>query len=354
MTARFGRAVVGLVIAVLFLLTPSTTPAQTAAQTVAVATTTIDLATTGDDQSLPEFLVEDLAHDRFGGLGRVLGLVGTTVMVGFLVFAVSAFRGTRRETVELISVARAGGICVGLGALIELLGRTGLEGVSLSDVFGTSFGSALMMRVAGGTLACSGLVPTVPNAAKPNRAVRWAPDRRSYLGLGGVALVVLSYCFDGHTVTQGFRPVHAVLDATHVIAGSTWVGGVVAMAVVMWRRYRSGRSVGALGLVMRFSSVAIVALGFVAFAGAIMAWMVLDSFGDLTSTPWGRVLLLKIAVVVAAAGVGAFNHFRMLPMLEHAPHDSDVIARVRSMVTAEAILLLFVVVVTATLVSLAA
>jgi copper transport protein len=97
-----------------------------------------------------------------------------------------------------------------------------------------------------------------------------------------------------------------------------------------------------------------VALGSVAFAGAIMAWMVLDSFGDLTSTPWGRVLLLKIVAVAVAAGLGAFNHFRMLPMLEHAPHDSDVIARVRSMVTAEAILLLFVVVVTATLVSLAA
>lgn len=139
-----------------------------------------------------------------------------------------------------------------------------------------------------------------------------------------------------------------------MIAGSTWVGGVVAMAVVMRRRHRSGRSVGALGLVMRFSSVAIVALGSVAVAGAIMAWMVLASFDDFTSTPWGRVMLLKIATVAAAAGVGAFNHFRMLPMLEHAPHDSDVIARVRSMVTAEAILLLFAVVVTATLVSLAA
>ena len=53
--------------------------------------------------------------------------------------------------------------------------------------------------------------------------------------------------------------------------GFTLIEVVVAMAVVLWSRYRHSRPTDALGLVVRFSSVASVALAAVVVAGVIMA-----------------------------------------------------------------------------------
>jgi copper transport protein len=109
----------------------------------------------------------------------------------------------------------------------------------------------------------------------------------------------------------------------------------------------------ALDLLLRFSPIATVALAAVAAAGMLMAVFVLDSFGELTGTSWGQILLLKTAAVGLAAMGGAYNHFRLIPSLEAAPGDEEVLAEVRSTITAEAIMLAFVVVVTAWLVAAA-
>lgn len=84
-----------------------------------------------------------------------------------------------------------------------------------------------------------------------------------------------------------------------------------------------------------------------------MAWLVLDSFGELTGTPWGQILLLKTAAVGLAMIGGAYNHFRLLPELEADPESPELLAELRSTVTAEAIMLAFVVIVTAWLVAAA-
>jgi copper transport protein len=197
-------------------------------------------------------------------------------------------------------------------------------------------------------------VETVGVSEAPAPAVRqWSPDRSSWLAFVGVALAVASFWFDGHTVSEGFRPVHALANSVHVVAGSVWVGGVVAMAAVIWLRHRRDHPSGALELVVRFSSVASVALGAVVVAGLIMAVSILDSFGELTSTEWGQTLLLKTAAAGIAMLAGAYNHFRLMPALERHPDDAELHRTVRSVVTAEAIMLGFVVVVTAWLVAAA-
>jgi len=152
---------------------------------------------------------------------------------------------------------------------------------------------------------------------------------------------------------MGFRVLHAFANSVHVIAGSVWVGGVVTMAILLWSRHRAGRPSDALGLVVRFSAGASVALGAVVAAGLVMAIAILDSFGELTSTQWGQTFLLKTAAASIAMAAGAYNHFVLLPALERDPDDELMHRSVRSTVTAEAIMLGFVVVVTAWLVAAA-
>lgn len=182
---------------------------------------------------------------------------------------------------------------------------------------------------------------------------QWVVDRSSSAAFVGVVVALISFWFDGHTVSKGLRPLHAVVNSVHVVAGSVWLGGVVAMAVVLWTRHRAGLAPRALEMVVRFSGIATVALGAVIAAGGMMAFLVLDSVGELFSTQWGQVLLLKSAAAALAMAGGAYNHFRLLPALEADPDDPELVGHLRSAVTSEAILLCFVIVVTASLVAAA-
>lgn len=182
---------------------------------------------------------------------------------------------------------------------------------------------------------------------------RWVADRTSIVAYVGAAVAIISFWFDGHTVSKGFRPLHAVVNTVHVTAGAVWIGGVVAMAVVLWTRHRAGIAPRALEMVVRFSGIAAASLAAVLAAGGLMAFIVLDSLGELFSTEWGKVLLLKSAAVGLALVGGAYNHFRVLPHLEAHPDDPQMVVRLRSVVTSEAIVLGFVIVITASLVAAA-
>ena len=192
-----------------------------------------------------------------------------------------------------------------------------------------------------------------PDPAESPVIRQWVPDRSSSAAYVGVAVAIISFWFDGHTVSKGFRPLHALANSLHVIAGSVWLGGVVAMAVVLWSRHRAGLAPRAHEMVVRFSGIATIALGAVIAAGGIMAFLVLDSVGELFSTQWGQVLLLKSTAAGLAMVGGAYNHFWLLPALETDPDDPTLVAHLRSAVTAEAIMLGFVIVVTASLVAAA-
>jgi copper transport protein len=196
-------------------------------------------------------------------------------------------------------------------------------------------------------------VDTQRASSTASDSMRWVPDARSWPALVGVAAIVVSFWFDGHTVSKGFRPLHAAVNSVHVLAGAVWVGGVVAIAALSWMRFRRRDPQRGVEMVLRFSTIASIALAGVLVAGSVMAVLVLDSVSELTGTEWGQILLLKSAAVGLALAGGAYNHFRLLPALEADPTSEERHGELRATVTAEAIMLVFVVVVTAWLVAAA-
>jgi copper transport protein len=291
-------------------------------------------------------------------------------VLGGIGFMATTLRGSRSEIRTGLNVVGGLGLVVAVGALLELVGLVQAGGTSLGSL-ADSPGLGMTLRLLGGLTVAGGIIaigeadrwtPTQslssavlearPRAALQKRddSVRWYPQS-SVATLIGAAAIVISFWFDGHTVSKGPRVFHVLFNSVHVVAGSVWAGGVVSMAAVAWWRYRQGRPTRATELIVRFSSVATVALVAVGVAGTVMAVFVLDSFGELTGTEWGQILLLKTAAVAIAAAGGAYNHFRLLPALEAAPDDEELAAELRTTVTAEAIMLGFVIIVTAWLVS---
>lgn len=310
---------------------------------------------------LDDFLNESSSSDT-GELLQRIGLFGSlfgvTLVVGLLVFLAVVHRGRRSEVAVILRVVAIAGGATVVGASIELAGVASIGDVSWLDALTDDTGSAPMVRLLGGVLVVLGLFDhTVPvdetvgiatvidDESGPD--VRWVPASPSAFGVVGAALGVVSFWFDGHTVTRGPRVIHAVVDLAHVTAGGVWFGGIVGLCVVALLR----RGEPIAPLVVRFSSIASVALIVVALAGSLMAVMIVDGLGDFTGTEWGRVLLVKVAAVAVAALVGGYNHFVVVPALEAASSNDAMATRARVTIGIEAVLLSVVVAVTVLLTS---
>ncbi len=391
---------------------------QSAAELEGGTLTTDALDTSRDRVELNEFLSAGEgatnAAERFGALGRAIGLLGVALAVGALVFAATVLRGTRGDIHFVLLWVRRGGLVVMVGALVELVAQLAVESGGdwqqafapsiVTNVLWGSFGVAVGLRLLGGralvllpdthvaravdapdrvialrefaAVASRELVgasmhgpppgalskgdvpesPEIIRGAEPFVHVddhAWVPTTDSLAAFLGAAALVGSYVFDGHTVTKGDRGFTGLLDIVHVGAGAVWVGGVAMLAAVLWRRQRDGRELRSLQLALRFSVVASIALVAVGGAGLALAITILDSPGELWSTPWGRILVAKMAIVGVAAAMGGYNHKVLIPQMAARPHNVGLEGQFRRAVTTEGMILAAVLVVTAILVGAA-
>lgn len=102
---------------------------------------------------------------------------------------------------------------------------------------------------------------------------------------------------------------------------------------------------------MRFSVIATFSVVAAGLAGLALSILVLDSISGVWTTPWGRLLVVKVVLVAAAAVGGAYNHRVVLPALSRDHEHQPTIERFRSVVTFEAATLIAVAIVTAFLVA---
>ncbi len=286
---------------------------------------------------IDDFLNESTSSTDTGELLQRIGLFGSlygaTLAAGLIVFLATAHRGRHHEVAVILRVIGGAGAVLLVGAVIEVAGVATIGDIGWAAALTDSTGSAPMMRLLGGLLILLGLfdqtVPIGPRADggvdDGTTPVRWVPTSASAFGFVGAALGVVSFWFDGHTVSKGPRVVHSIVNLAHVSAGSIWFGGIVGLIIV--GLLRRPTRVSTAPVIIRFSSIATVALIVVAVAGALMTLFVIDGFGDLTGTDWGRLLLLKTAAVGVAVAIGAYNHFVVVPALDRSGDDADMTKR---------------------------
>ena len=326
------------------------------------------------------------------GLARWLCFAGILVSVGALIVVVTTLVGSAGDIRLAEQVVRvAAGLTV-LGALIEggcLLWESGAQvplspaaaiGLRLLSGLAMLLTLSLVPRSAGGRRSHD--VPTLPG---PDGGRYGATADRRELALNGPGgqrsgrsthllltppvrtgrvrgvpahpvmsaatclVMLLSFVFDGHTVSVGPRLVTAAADLAHTAAAAVWVGGVVLLAVLLLVRARAGVPTGAGELAVRFSVPATAAVVVAGAAGTVLALLIIDSPEDLVSTPWGRVMLLKLGLVAAVATMGYVNNRYALPALDAwRPGTARLLRRT---VAAEASVMIVVLLVTAVLVA---
>jgi copper transport protein len=289
---------------------------------------------------------------------RLLVTAGAMLALGGLAALLTTIRGSGGDLRAVLAWVRAAGAAVALGGLLRL-GVLVATGLPLSELWGTPLAVASLMRVVGGLALLLGLSAGVAqrggrrsrHASAEGAGSQWLVSARSVVGLVGAGLVLLSFWFDGHTVSQGPWVLHAAVNAVHVGAAAVWSGGVLVLTALVWRRRRRGEPQDGAWLVGRFSRIAGSALAAVVLAGAALALIVLDSPAELWGSSWGRVLLAKTAVVGVAAALGGVVHLRLRPALAAEPDDPGLGHRVQRSFTAEAVAFVVVIVLTSWLVA---
>ena len=308
-------------------------------------------------------------------VASIINVLGAVIAIGGGVFAALALRGDRSDVRSVLFWIRRGGALLMVGAVLDGLthvaeyagGWSGMwSPTSLRDALWTSAGLAIALGLLGGALITTrtSLATTTAQAphsrsrnheATAHRRLPHTTDHTWDVGaaigaLVGIALVAASFMFDGHTVSEGPRWLHAVVNLVHVVAAATWAGGVAMLAYVIWRRRHRAVDTHIYRLAARFSVIATGALVMAGLAGVALSVVILDSLSELWSTDWGRLLALKVGLVVIAATGGGYNHRVVVPALDRAPTDRAIIDRFRLVVSLEALALLAVAVVTALLI----
>jgi copper transport protein len=111
-----------------------------------------------------------------------------------------------------------------------------------------------------------------------------------------------------------------VMNHVHVLAVSTWVGGIATLALLATVHRRLTPHAGALWgqIWSRFSILALTAVGCMVVSGSWLAWKYVGSIGDLFTTEFGRLLLLKVSLVATMVAIGGVNEMLLMPRIAKA------------------------------------
>ena len=253
------------------------------------------------------------------GVVRAVGYTGLLVAAGIAAFTVLFLprdRSADRARTRLRPVARvaAGVAGLGWGPAVPMVALYQL-GLPASAITEGSTWSALApaeyavpaVVVAGTALA----VGALPASAVPSRT-------RAALVLAGSALAVAAPAFTGHTRAATPEALVVGVDVLHLAAGTVWLGGLVAITLVLGDLARGDAGAVVLG---RFSTCAAGLLAVLVVAGTFLAWRIAGSWAALLDSGYGALLLVKVLAALVAVAIAAWNRYVLMPRLRtaHAP-----------------------------------
>lgn len=176
-----------------------------------------------------------------------------------------------------------------------------LDPALLRDVLGTRYGLASAARI--GLLAAA--VPLIlamlrrPELVRPG-GPRWLVPLACLLGAGLLVTPGLA----GHAGSGGLVPLGVAADLLHLAAISVWLGGLVILVTCVLPQPEPAEL---RQVVPRFSELAFDAVVVVVISGLFQAWRQVGGLSALTATPYGRLLLAKVAVVAVLVGFGVVS-----------------------------------------------
>ncbi|MEU6310310.1 copper resistance protein CopC [Streptomyces sp. NPDC047014] len=282
------------------------------------------------------------------GIARYAAYAGFTVLVGGAAFILLCWRRGAAERPLQKLVVRAW-VTLTAATLVMLMLRTPYTGSGrfgdafdldgLRAVLETKTGASLVSRLlllGAAALFLAVLFGVYARRFQETEADGGAEEAKETgdltfgLVIGGAVVsggIAATWALAEHAST-GIQPGIAMpADVLHLMAVATWLGGLAALLVALYKVPGIERAA-----VRRFSTVAFVSVAVLAVTGVYQAWRQVGSWSALTGTDYGRLLLVKVALVAVLLGI-AFLSRRWTARLAEA---GDVSRETEAGVTATA------------------
>ncbi|MGW7100233.1 copper resistance CopC/CopD family protein [Streptomyces sp. NPDC054838] len=269
------------------------------------------------------------------GIARYTAYIGFTVLVGGAAFILLCWRRGSAErplqklvlrgwvllTASTLAMLVLRSPYTGSGKFADAFDLDGLKAV-LDTKAGASFVSRLLL------LGAAALFVAVLFGAYARRQQGAGPDARGTeahvtdgaataddtvdarkdtsdlafgLGVGGAVVaggIAATWALSEHAST-GLQPGIAMpVDILHLLAVATWLGGLTALLVALYKVPGIEREA-----VRRFSKVAFISVLVLVVTGVYQSWRQLGSWSALTGTSYGQLLLIKVALVGVLVGI---------------------------------------------------
>jgi putative copper resistance protein D len=257
--------------------------------------------------------------DAVTALARLAHLTAALILLGsslLIFYAPPASRGLiddgfeRRLLICAAVVSLLSGLTLAACTGIGLMGAEGLINPGdLKDIFvETGFGVARLVQLA---LTAAALLA----------AMRFPRGNGAVIGFAAAALASLAWIGHGAMGEGLMGDVRLTVQAAHLLGAAMWLGALPTLALMMVQARRQDAWPAADAILERFSVIGIAAVAVILLTGVANAVFILQSPGDLATTLYGRLLLLKLLFVAGLIGLAVQNRFSLMPKLEAAAGD---------------------------------
>lgn len=283
--------------------------------------------------------------ERIALTGRIMFFGGLLLFVGGMIFAIFAAPGWRPRYWHRMLAATVLGAVVVLGTHAAMLDERSLLGMLNPLVW---FRDMVSVGVRGYVLAAA-LVVVIHVLRWQLEPIEWEERRAARpamlvaLVLGAAAAPSLS----GHAADGTVLWLRIPLDMLHVLAGAAWLGGLVQLLTITVReRSLDPRMVA---VVNRYSRIAGGSVAVLVVTGVYATMNELGAgLGELFGSAWGRLILLKVLLLVATLPLANANRLRHVPGVSSDPVRG--IPKLRRYVALELLVIVWVVGATSALV----
>jgi putative copper resistance protein D len=176
--------------------------------------------------------------------------------------------------------------------------------------------------------------------------------RRALIAVLWLVSVVLlvSLALISHAAAATMQPLGMLGDMIHLCAAGLWIGGLVPLAIFL-ACVRASFSLREMVpyVLPRFSTLSLCCVSVLFVSGISNSWLLVGSIYALFATPYGQLLLFKLALFAILVGFGARNRFLVKAKLPKAAADPNLLSQLSRNVVCEACLGVAVVVIVACL-----
>ncbi len=301
----------------------------------------------GKSRNRPADVAQSYPIDLLTGIGtvtRAFFYVSLLILVGGTIFSTFIAPGWRplyfRRSALILAVSAFSNFCINLA----LAGEYSIWGVlnpwNFVPYILTPVGRVSVGAMLGGIVLLR-LYPRMKEAMR-----RRDSSVRFRFAMLAIALGILP-AFGGHAWVSQIQALRIPADMIHLLAASIWIGGIVQI----WHLSNpdlAGHD-GVYPAVKRFSDLAFVSVIAIVVTGAVAALLEIGiGFGDLFGTSYGRLVLVKVLLLVMVMPLAKVNQQKHVPELMQKSRRSSV--NLRRFVAYEIAILVFVMLVTSILV----